>query len=218
MFFSSGTQELTTSGQLRPRPPDRMRRRVLGAVASLWYTLRTACRETRRRDGVQLPPAAHANSGVRAAHNREPAPTSLRPTAELTDSPLQYSTSKSRTILGFVGPQWEERIVAELDSALNNWLNSLPAHRMFPSPFLTFFVNPKLFDSQVGPTKSKYNLSYTVRRASRGVLQPADNHPPAFHRKPPRCVRGDIPADVTVGAIPEPVDMHERSKIVCSCL
>ena len=43
----------------------------------------------------------------------------------------QYSTTKSKTILGFVGPQWEERIVADLDSALNNWMDSIPAHRKF---------------------------------------------------------------------------------------
>ncbi|KAI0337246.1 hypothetical protein BDW22DRAFT_1364331 [Trametopsis cervina] len=39
-----------------------------------------------------------------------------------------YSTTKSKTILGFVGPQWEERIVADLDSALNNWMDSIPHH------------------------------------------------------------------------------------------
>ncbi|KAI0682882.1 fungal-specific transcription factor domain-containing protein [Cytidiella melzeri] len=39
-----------------------------------------------------------------------------------------YSTSKSKTILGFVGPQWEERIVADLDSALINWMDSIPPH------------------------------------------------------------------------------------------
>lgn len=26
-------------------------------------------------------------------------------------------------------PSWEQHIVAELDSALNNWVNSLPSHR-----------------------------------------------------------------------------------------
>jgi len=39
-----------------------------------------------------------------------------------------YSTTKSRTILGFIGPQWEERIVAELDSALNKWIDSIPTY------------------------------------------------------------------------------------------
>ena len=29
-------------------------------------------------------------------------------------------------MLGFVGPQWEQHIVAELDSALNKWIDSVP--------------------------------------------------------------------------------------------
>lgn len=35
--------------------------------------------------------------------------------------------------LGHVGPHWEERTVMELDSALNQWLDSLPEHRKFKS-------------------------------------------------------------------------------------
>ena len=35
-------------------------------------------------------------------------------------------------LLGFVGHQWEENIVAELDSALNKWIDSVPDHRNFP--------------------------------------------------------------------------------------
>ncbi|KAH8105131.1 fungal-specific transcription factor domain-containing protein [Cristinia sonorae] len=37
-----------------------------------------------------------------------------------------YSINKSKTLLGFVGTQWEQRIVAELDSALNKWIDSVP--------------------------------------------------------------------------------------------
>ncbi|KAF8754361.1 hypothetical protein RHS01_06290 [Rhizoctonia solani] len=33
-----------------------------------------------------------------------------------------YSINKSKILLGFVGPQWEQHIVAELDSALNKWM------------------------------------------------------------------------------------------------
>jgi hypothetical protein len=32
-------------------------------------------------------------------------------------------------ILGIVGPQWEQQIVAELDSSLNKWIDSVPDHR-----------------------------------------------------------------------------------------
>lgn len=34
-------------------------------------------------------------------------------------------------MLGFVGDQWEQHIVAELDSALNHFVDSVPDHRMF---------------------------------------------------------------------------------------
>ncbi|EKM58711.1 uncharacterized protein PHACADRAFT_253202 [Phanerochaete carnosa HHB-10118-sp] len=39
-----------------------------------------------------------------------------------------YSINKSKVMLGFVGPQWEQHIVAELDSALNKWIDSVPNH------------------------------------------------------------------------------------------
>ncbi|THH00006.1 hypothetical protein EW026_g2466 [Hermanssonia centrifuga] len=39
-----------------------------------------------------------------------------------------YSINKSKVLLGFVGHQWEKRIVAELDSALSKWMDSVPSH------------------------------------------------------------------------------------------
>ncbi|KAI0666613.1 fungal-specific transcription factor domain-containing protein [Trametes maxima] len=39
-----------------------------------------------------------------------------------------YSINKSKTLMGFVGEEWEERIVAELDSALNKWIDTVPDH------------------------------------------------------------------------------------------
>ncbi|KAI0309699.1 fungal-specific transcription factor domain-containing protein [Amylostereum chailletii] len=39
-----------------------------------------------------------------------------------------YSINKSKVLLGFVGHQWEQHIVAELDSALNKWVDSVPDH------------------------------------------------------------------------------------------
>ncbi|KAH7913811.1 fungal-specific transcription factor domain-containing protein [Hygrophoropsis aurantiaca] len=39
-----------------------------------------------------------------------------------------YSINKSRILLGFVGQQWEQHIVAELDSALNKWIDAVPDH------------------------------------------------------------------------------------------
>ncbi|VDB92530.1 unnamed protein product [Peniophora sp. CBMAI 1063] len=37
-----------------------------------------------------------------------------------------YSINKSRVFLGFTGPDWEQHIVSELDSALNKWQDSVP--------------------------------------------------------------------------------------------
>ena len=47
----------------------------------------------------------------------------------LTSDHQQYSINKSKALLGFVGQQWEQHIVAELDSALNKWVDSVPDHR-----------------------------------------------------------------------------------------
>ena len=40
-----------------------------------------------------------------------------------------YSTKKSKLLTGLVGDQWEQRVVADLYSAMNNWKDSLPDHR-----------------------------------------------------------------------------------------
>ncbi|KAA1476285.1 hypothetical protein DENSPDRAFT_843199 [Dentipellis sp. KUC8613] len=39
-----------------------------------------------------------------------------------------YTINKSKILLGFVGQKWEQQIVAELDSALNKWIDSVPDH------------------------------------------------------------------------------------------
>jgi hypothetical protein len=44
-------------------------------------------------------------------------------------SGTQYSINKSKVLLGFVGQEWEQRIVSELNSALNQWVDSVPDHR-----------------------------------------------------------------------------------------
>ena len=42
---------------------------------------------------------------------------------------LQYAINKSKILFGYVGHNWEQHIVAELDSALNKWVDSVPDHR-----------------------------------------------------------------------------------------
>lgn len=39
-----------------------------------------------------------------------------------------YSTKKSKVRMGLIGDQWEQRAVAELDSSLNKWNDSVPDH------------------------------------------------------------------------------------------
>lgn len=39
-----------------------------------------------------------------------------------------YSTKKSKLLTGLIGNEWEERVVAELDSSMNSWKDSLPDH------------------------------------------------------------------------------------------
>ncbi|TFK47812.1 hypothetical protein OE88DRAFT_1770005 [Heliocybe sulcata] len=39
-----------------------------------------------------------------------------------------YSVNKSKIMLGLVGPDWEQRLVSQLDSSLNEWVDSLPHH------------------------------------------------------------------------------------------
>ena len=41
---------------------------------------------------------------------------------------VKYSINKSKLTLGMVGPQWEQKIVAELDSAINKWIDMVPLH------------------------------------------------------------------------------------------
>ncbi|KAF9010516.1 fungal-specific transcription factor domain-containing protein [Cyathus striatus] len=52
-----------------------------------------------------------------------------------------YSTKRSKMLTGFVGSQWEQRVVTELDSAMNRWKDTLPDHlRWNPNnPNATFY-------------------------------------------------------------------------------
>ncbi|KAJ3712064.1 fungal-specific transcription factor domain-containing protein [Lentinula raphanica] len=39
-----------------------------------------------------------------------------------------YAINKSKILMGFGGDEWEQHIVAELDSALNQWVDTVPDH------------------------------------------------------------------------------------------
>ena len=55
----------------------------------------------------------------------------------MTNPSLQYSLKKNRVLLGFIGEHGEQQIVSELDSALNQWVDSVPDHRKFKALLLT---------------------------------------------------------------------------------
>ena len=42
---------------------------------------------------------------------------------------MQFTINKSKLLLGYVGPEWKQRIVADFDSSLNKWLDAVPPHR-----------------------------------------------------------------------------------------
>ncbi|PIL25446.1 transcription factor [Ganoderma sinense ZZ0214-1] len=72
-----------------------------------------------------------------------------------------YATNKSRAQLGHADQQWEQRIVADLDSALNKWSDSLPAHLRW---------NPEeenvMFLTQAGTlSASYYYTQFAVHRS-----------------------------------------------------
>ncbi|KAJ7134514.1 fungal-specific transcription factor domain-containing protein [Mycena epipterygia] len=39
-----------------------------------------------------------------------------------------YASTKSKTLMGWTGVEWEQRVVSELDSAMNDFLDSVPPH------------------------------------------------------------------------------------------
>lgn len=41
---------------------------------------------------------------------------------------VQYTINKSKLLFGFVGAEWKQGVVAELDSALNEWISGVPPH------------------------------------------------------------------------------------------
>lgn len=57
-----------------------------------------------------------------------------------------FPTKKSKTILGLVGNDWEQKVISELDSSLNNWINNIPDHlRWNTKQENTLFFNQSAF-------------------------------------------------------------------------
>ncbi|EGN92361.1 hypothetical protein SERLA73DRAFT_99356 [Serpula lacrymans var. lacrymans S7.3] len=71
-----------------------------------------------------------------------------------------YSINKSKVLLGFVGQQWEQHIVAELDSALNKWIDAVPDHlRWDPNR-----EDDRFFMQSAGLYATYYHLQILIHR------------------------------------------------------
>ncbi|KAJ7079144.1 fungal-specific transcription factor domain-containing protein [Mycena belliarum] len=70
-----------------------------------------------------------------------------------------YASNKSRALMGLVGNGWEERAVAELDSAMNEFLGSLPEHLRWDSERTGVF-----FDQSAALHTLYYWLQITIHR------------------------------------------------------
>ncbi|KAG5635679.1 hypothetical protein H0H81_010417 [Sphagnurus paluster] len=82
-----------------------------------------------------------------------------------------YAINKSKILLGFVGQQWEENIVSELDSALNAWVDLLPDHlRWDPTRENDIFFNQ---------SASLYSAYYHVRILVHRPFIPSPRNPRA---------------------------------------
>lgn len=82
-----------------------------------------------------------------------------------------YSTDKARKQMGLVGDHWENDVVADLDSQLNEWLDSLPkacehsTFLSFPRNTLTTEIvrwDPSEPDPTVFALSSNLYISYRV--------------------------------------------------------
>ncbi|ESK96592.1 hypothetical protein Moror_6812 [Moniliophthora roreri MCA 2997] len=57
-----------------------------------------------------------------------------------------FPTKRTKTILGLVGVNWEQKIVSALDSSLNDWINNIPDHlRWDPNRENALFFNQSAY-------------------------------------------------------------------------
>ena len=107
--------------------------------------------------------------------------------AFLTNGRQQYSINKSKALLGFVGQQWEQHIVAELDSALNKWVDSVPDHRTSLVNQLLLILN--LCDaSAMGPASRGRGVFPSVSYPLCQLLPPPDPRTPPFYSVTPKAL------------------------------
>lgn len=96
----------------------------------------------------------------------------------LFDAVRQYSFDKSRIRMGLVGKEWQNKVVNELDSSLNRWLDSVPEHRS--SSFFLFISesdvsmtvrwdpyreNETFFEQSIVLNCNYYNVQILIHRS-----------------------------------------------------
>ena len=125
----------------------------------------------------------------------------------MTNDQQQYSINKSKALLGFVGQQWEQHIVAELDSALNKWVDSVPDHRTFfcrTADFRSYFP---CNSSAMGPQSGGHRIFPSIGNPLCQLLPPPDSRTSSFHPITPK----------TFGPVLSlACNLHERCSVVQS--
>ncbi|KAJ7023104.1 fungal-specific transcription factor domain-containing protein [Mycena alexandri] len=73
---------------------------------------------------------------------------------------ILYSLDKAKELLAVRDDAWEEHLVAELDSALNNWVDSIPEHLRWDANR----ADPVLFQQSVALYCGYYHVQMTTHR------------------------------------------------------
>jgi len=58
----------------------------------------------------------------------------------------QYSVKRPENLFDKSSPRSDQKIIAELDSMMNKWMDSVPTHRKFSTLFLPLFGPSHDFD------------------------------------------------------------------------
>jgi len=110
-----------------------MRRQVLGK------RVRTTPRKAIDYIILQLLPSSDGHYGLCDAPYRklsESCPSS--PNELLSFLSTQYSVKRPENLFDKTSPRSDQQIITELDSMMNKWMDSVPAHRKSRTHFLTF--------------------------------------------------------------------------------
>ncbi|KIJ21009.1 hypothetical protein PAXINDRAFT_165809 [Paxillus involutus ATCC 200175] len=86
-----------------------------------------------------------------------------------------YLINKPKVFLGFVGQQWEQHFVVELDSALNQWINAVPKHLRWDP---TGDANSPFFMQSSVLYSSYYMIQISIHRPF--IYSPRKSSPPSF--------------------------------------